>query len=160
MHRAAVLTLVHTVAPLPRSALSGGHTTLVPRSSNAEWLETLVGGEAATWILSLSAGAGVGAGVGAAVGAGAGPGAGAGAGAGSGGGDGGGGGGGGEGVTRAPAAAAAAASADVSAQGVASLCVRLASAEWSAKQLLALAARLQAEPTYSLSAHSLRYVAA
>ena len=148
MHRAAVLTLVHTVAPLPRSALSGGHTTLVPRSSNAEWLEALVGGEAATWILSLSAGAGVGAGVGADVGAG------------FGGGDGGGGGGGSEGVTRAPAAAAAAASADVSAQGVASLCVRLASAEWSAKQLLALAARLQAEPTYSLSAHSLTYVAA
>ena len=148
MHRAAVLTLVHTVAPLPRSALSGGHTTLVPRSSNAEWLEALVGGEAATWILSLSAGANVGAGVGADVGAG------------FGGGDGGGGGGGSEGVTRAPAAAAAAASADVSAQGVASLCVRLASAEWSAKQLLALAARLQAEPTYSLSAHSLTYVAA
>ena len=148
MHRAAVLTLVHTVAPLPRSALSGGHTTLVPRSSNAEWLEALVGGEAATWILSLSAGANVGAGVGADVGAG------------FGGGDGGGGGGGSEGVTRAPAAAAAAASADVSAQGVASLCVRLASAEWSAKQLLALAARLQAKPTYSLSAHSLTYVAA
>ena len=148
MHRAAVLTLVHTVAPLPRSALSGGHTTLVPRSSNAEWLEALVGGEAATWILSLSAGANVGAGVGADVGAG------------FGGGDGGGGGGGSEGVTRAPAAAAAAASADVSAQGVASLCVRLASAEWSAKQLLALAARLQAEPIYSLSAHSLTYVAA
>ena len=147
MHRAAVLTLVHTVAPLPRSALSGGHTTLVPRSSNAEWLEALVGGEAATWILSLSASANVGAGVGADVGAG------------FGGGDGGGGGGGSEGVTRAPAAAAAA-SADVSAQGVASLCVRLASAEWSAKQLLALAARLQAEPTYSLSAHSLTYVAA
>ena len=148
MHRAAVLTLVHTVAPLPRSALSGGHTTLVPRSSNAEWLEALVGGEAATWILSLSAGANVGAGVGADVGAG------------FGGGDGGGGGGSSEGVTRAPAAAAAAASADVSAQGVASLCVRLASAEWSAKQLLALAARLQAEPIYSLSAHSLTYVAA
>ena len=148
MHRAAVLTLVHTVAPLPRSALSGGHTTLVPRSSNAEWLEALVGGEAATWILSLSAGANVGAGVGADVGAG------------FGGCDGGGGGGGSEGVTRAPAAAAAAASADVSAQGVASLCVRLASAEWSAKQLLALAARLQAKPTYSLSAHSLTYVAA
>ena len=148
MHRAAVLTLVHTVAPLPRSALSGGHTTLVPRSSNAEWLEALVGGEAATWILSLSAGANVGAGVGADVGAG------------FGGCDGGGGGGGSEGVTRAPAAAAAAASADVSAQGVEFLCVRLASAEWSAKQLLALAARLQAEPTYSLRAHSLTYVAA
>lgn len=118
------LTLVHTVAPLPRSALSGEHARLVPRSSNAEWLEALVGGEAATWILSLSANTGAGASVG------------------------GGGGGGGESVARAPAAAAAA-SDDFSAHGVESLCVRLASAEWSAKQLLALAARLQAESTYS-----------
>ena len=112
-----VLTLVHTVAPLPRSALAGDRAPK-PRSSNAEWLEALVGEDTAGWILSK------------------------------------GGGGGGDEEGPTPAAAASPASSELEAQGLEPLCVRLASAEWSAKQLHALSSRLQAElpePTLALT---------